>query len=97
MNDKTGEPLRVWALLGPHRGDNNQVLALAEALDLPFEEKWLHYNQLRRIQPSLLGATFKTVAASSRAQLEQSPPDLTISTGSAKRARRSRARAPIRG
>ena len=81
MNDKTGEPLRVWALLGPHRGDNNQVLALAEALDLPFEEKWLHYNQLRRIQPFLLGATFKTVAASSRAQLEQSPPDLTISTG----------------
>ena len=36
MNDKSGKPLRVWALLGPHRGDNNQVLALAEALGLPF-------------------------------------------------------------
>ena len=35
---------RVWALLGPHRGDNNQVLALARALGLPFEEKMLRYN-----------------------------------------------------
>jgi len=81
MNDKTGKPLRVWALLGPHRGDNNQVLALAEALGLPFEEKWLHYNQLRRLQPALLGATLKSVAADARRQLEGEPPDLTISTG----------------
>lgn len=81
MNDKTGQPPRVWALLGPHRGDNNQVLALAEALGLPFEEKWLRYNQLRRLQPALLGATLKSVAADSRAQLEGEPPDLTISTG----------------
>ena len=55
--------MRVWALLGPHRGDNNQVLALAEALGLPFEEKWLSYNQFRRVQPALLGATFRSVAA----------------------------------
>jgi uncharacterized protein len=81
MNDKTGQTLRVWALLGPHRGDNNQVLALAEALGLPFEEKWLRYNQLRRLQPALLGATLKSVAADARAQLEGEPPDLTISTG----------------
>jgi len=81
MNDKTGKEPRVWALLGPHRGDNNQVLALAEALGLPFEEKWLSYNQLRRVQPGLLGATFMSVAAEARAQLEGEPPDLTISTG----------------
>src|SRR5690348_13302616 len=81
MNDKSGKPLRVWALLGPHRGDNNQVLALAEALGLPFEEKWLTYNQLRRVQPGLLGPTFRSVAADARAQLEGEPPDLTISTG----------------
>jgi len=81
MNDKTGQPFRVWALLGPHRGDNNQVLALAEALGLPFEEKWLRYNPLRRLQPALLGATLKSVAADARAQLEGDPPDLTISTG----------------
>ena len=81
MNDKTDQQTRVWALLGPHRGDNNQVLALAEALELPFEEKRLHYNQLRRLQPALLGATLRSVAADARAQLEGEPPDLTISTG----------------
>lgn len=81
MNDKSGESIRVWALLGPHRGDNNQILALAEALGLPFEEKWLRYNQLRRLQPALLGATFRSVAADARDQLEGQPPDLTISTG----------------
>lgn len=80
MNNKTGQPI-VWALLGPHRGDNNQVLALAEALGFPFEEKWLHYNQLRRLQPALLGATFRSVAADARAQLQGEPPALTISTG----------------
>jgi hypothetical protein len=72
---------RVWALLGPHRGDNNQVLALAEALGLPFEEKKLEYNQLRRVPPGWLGATFASVESSCRAQLEGEPPDLTISTG----------------
>ena len=81
MNDKTARPIRVWALLGPHRGDNNQVLALAEALGMPFEQKWLRYNQLRRLQPALLGATLKSVAADARAQLQGEPPDLTISTG----------------
>lgn len=81
MNNKTGQKMRVWALLGPHRGDNNQVLALAEALGMGFEEKWLRYNQLRRLQPGLLGATLMSVAADARAQLEGEPPDLTISTG----------------
>lgn len=81
MNNKTGQEMRVWALLGAHRGDNNQVLALAEALGLPYEEKWLRYNQLRRLQPKLLGASLRSVAAGDRAQLETHPPDLTISTG----------------
>ncbi len=81
MNNKASEKMRVWALLGQHRGDNNQVLALAEALGLPFEEKWLHFNQLCLLQPALLGATLMSVAADVRAQLNGEPPDLTISTG----------------
>jgi mitochondrial fission protein ELM1 len=74
-------PPRVWALLGPHRGDNNQVLALAQALGLPFEEKKLRYNALRRVPPALLGPTLRSVESASRAQLEGELPDLTISTG----------------
>ena len=81
MNNKAAQKMRVWALLGPHRGDNNQVLALAEALGMPFEEKWLRYNALRCLQPKLLGATLMSVAADARSQLQGKPPDLTISTG----------------
>lgn len=72
---------RIWALLGPNRGDNNQVLALADALGMPFETKPLRYNWLRRLRPWLLGATFASVASESRPLLMASPPDLTISTG----------------
>ncbi|MEO8547218.1 MAG: ELM1/GtrOC1 family putative glycosyltransferase [Sphingomicrobium sp.] len=74
-------PKRVWALLGAHRGDNNQVLALAEALGLPFEVKSLRYNQWRRLQPRLLGATLRSLVRDSRADVSGDPPDLTISTG----------------
>lgn len=81
MSNQTGQPIRIWALLGPHRGDNNQILALAEALGLPFEQKRLEYNQLRRLQPALLGATFASVKKRLRSQLEGDSPDLTISTG----------------
>jgi mitochondrial fission protein ELM1 len=72
---------RVWTLLGPHRGDNNQILALAQALGFPYEEKWLRFNRLRSPQPALLGASFRSLEAGSKAQLEGKPPDLTISTG----------------
>ena len=72
---------RIWALLGPHRGDNNQVLALAEALGIPCETKLLRYNEFRRLKPRLLGASLVSVASESRASIAGDPPDLTISTG----------------
>jgi len=74
-------PLRIWALLGAHRGDNNQVLALAEALGLPFEAKPLRYNRWRLFKPRLLGATLRSLDRKSRAQVTGEPPDLIISTG----------------
>jgi len=72
---------RVWALLGAHQGDNNQVLALAEALALPFERKNLTYNRWRHFQPWLLGATFRSLTKESRDLVSGDLPDLTISTG----------------
>lgn len=71
----------VWALLGAHRGDNHQVLALAEALGLPFEVKRLSYNRLRRLPVRLLGATLASLKPESRAQVEGPPPDLLIAVG----------------
>jgi mitochondrial fission protein ELM1 len=73
--------IRVWALLGAHRGDNNQILALARALDLEFAEIPLSYNWLRLLPPALLGATFASLDEESRTLVGGEPPDLVISTG----------------
>ena len=54
---------------------------MAEALDLPFETKSLHYNGWRHLQPRLLGASLRSVSRDSRSLVLGVPPDLTISTG----------------
>jgi len=88
---QSDRPIRIWALLGDHPGDNNQVLALAEDLGLPFETKPLQYHKdvqkgfwaarrrwlLRALPPSLIGLT-----QASRAMLDGEPPDLVIAIGS---------------
>jgi mitochondrial fission protein ELM1 len=71
----------IWALLGQRLGDNNQVLALAEALDLPFEVKELRYNHWRHLRPRLLGASTLSLTNESREKLGGDPPGLVISTG----------------
>lgn len=81
MAENMGRPLKIWALLGARQGDNNQVLALAEALGVPFEIKALRYNGWRRLQPPVLGATFRSLAAESRPLVSEDWPDLTISSG----------------
>jgi mitochondrial fission protein ELM1 len=73
--------VKIWAILGAHRGDNNQVLALAEALGLPFECKQLSFNHWRHFQPRLLGATMRSLSRESRKAIAGEVPDLTISTG----------------
>lgn len=73
---------RIWALLGARAGDNDQVIALAEALGLPFEIKQLSFNRLRHLGPRLLGGSLVSLTRDSRRSvLSDPPPDLTISTG----------------
>jgi hypothetical protein len=80
--DKLGAPLRIWAILGARAGDNNQVIALAEALELPFEIKHLRYNGLRWLGPRLLGRSLASLTRASRELILGEPaPDLTISAG----------------
>lgn len=74
-------PPRVWALLGPRAGDNNQVLALAEALGWPFEAKPLGYTLLRRVPLLLAGAGTGRLDAASRARLGPPWPELVIAVG----------------
>ena len=72
---------RVWALLGHKAGDNSQVLALAEALGWPFENKNFSYKwygpaiNLMRI-PTLAG-----IVREQSSVLESPWPDLIITAG----------------
>lgn len=70
----------IWALQGPRTGDNNQVLALAEALGLPFQIIQLRYNLARAIT-RLLGPSLVTLDRSSRARIAPPWPDVVIGIG----------------
>jgi uncharacterized protein len=74
-------PPRIWVLLGAHRGDNNQLLALADALGFPYETRQLDYNDLRRLHPRLLGWTMRSLTREARANVAGPPPDLSLSIG----------------
>lgn len=78
-----GHRPRIWALLGPRTGDNNQVLALAEALGGAMEAKPLRYWPPRSLTPSnrFGGAGVATLRAESRALLVPPWPDLVIGVG----------------
>lgn len=83
MSSKPAEPpLRVWALTGARAGDNDQVIALCEALGIPFEIRQLQYNRWRLLGPRLLGRSLLSLTRTSREQvLGEGPPDLVISGG----------------
>ena len=77
---KTDRQPLVWALLGEKAGDNEQVLALVEALGLPFRVIRLHYNSFYRVPNPTLGDTLRSVAV---ADPELAPPwpDLVVAAG----------------
>jgi mitochondrial fission protein ELM1 len=81
MSSDPALPPRVWVLAGAHRGDNNQLLALADALGWPYETKELAYNDLRRLHPRLLGWTLRSLTPEARASIAGEPPDLCLSIG----------------
>ena len=78
MNDRLP---RIWLLLGERVGDNNQLLALAEEMGLPFETRSLHHNRLRNVARSLLNKTMLTFTGKSLRQLQPPWPDLVIGIG----------------
>ena len=71
---------RIWVLLGPRTGDNNQALALAEAVGLPFETRTLAYNPLQALSVWLPGTSL-TLDRESRRHLQAPWPDLVIAIG----------------
>ena len=72
---------RVWAMLGHKAGDNSQVLALAEALGWPFEEKRFVYKPYELVTNLVLGVTLAGVVKEKSSDLGPPWPDLIISAG----------------
>ena len=70
----------IWVLIGERTGDNNQALALAEALGLPFEIKQLDYNALQSLSV-WLPPTAISLTKAARAGLDAPWPDLIIAIG----------------
>ena len=72
---------RVWALLGSRVGDNNQVLALAEALGVPFETRTLTYRRFWPLLLRLFPAGLRLLDREARARIEPPFPDVVIGIG----------------
>ena len=71
---------RIWVMLGHRTGDNNQLLALAEAMGVPFETRTMHFNWLRVFQ-RILPASLLSLKRSSRSNMAPPWPDLVMGIG----------------
>jgi mitochondrial fission protein ELM1 len=72
---------RIWVLLGDKQGDNNQLLALAEQLGLPFETRSLRYRELEGARPPADQPDLGLLTDECRAELAPPWPDLVIGIG----------------
>jgi mitochondrial fission protein ELM1 len=75
------KPPRVWLLIGTRRGDNNQILALGEALGVPFETRTVFYKWTARLLMKLFPIGVGHLTAASRRWLQPPWPDLVIGIG----------------
>lgn len=80
MSSRT-EDRPVWAVLCYRAGENSQILALAEALGLPFEIKHLVYRPLGRLVEIWRGANLLGIDRRRSSPLEPPWPKLVISAG----------------
>jgi uncharacterized protein len=72
---------RIWVLLGWRRGHNNQLLALAEALRMPFETRTLSYRRTWALLLNLLPKRPNLLTNRARHAFEPPWPDLVIGIG----------------
>jgi mitochondrial fission protein ELM1 len=71
----------IWLLLGRKAGDNNQVLALAESLDMPFSGKTMDYRATEILSNLLLGPNLLGITSEARQRLVPPWPRLVITAG----------------
>src|SRR5437764_14596044 len=71
----------VWVLLGPHRGDNRQVLALAEGLGVPFRPIQMRYRWFAHLPAVLRSVAISQLTPEARAEIAPPWPSLVIGIG----------------
>jgi mitochondrial fission protein ELM1 len=71
----------VWVLTGPHKGDNNQVLALAEGLGLPFRTIELHFGSNSYWPALRRAASISGLTEDSRREIAPPWPSLVLGIG----------------
>src|SRR5579872_6288151 len=71
----------MWVLLGPHRGDNNQVLALAEALGVPFRTIQLWYRKFAHVPAVCRSISISQLEDECRAEIAPPWPSLVLGIG----------------
>lgn len=71
----------VWVLLGPHRGDNNQILALAEALQRPFRTIEMRYRPLAYLPAVCRSVSVSGLTFDARSEIVPPWPSLVLGIG----------------
>ena len=71
----------VWVLLGPHRGDNHQVLALAEGLGVPFRPIQMRYHWYAHLPAVMRSVAISQLQPEARAEIAPPWPSLVIGIG----------------
>ena len=71
----------VWVLLGPHRGDNNQVLALAKALGLPFRTIRMRYRWFAHLPAVCRAVTIAQLDPQAQREIRPPWPSLVLGIG----------------
>lgn len=72
---------RVWLLFGERRGDNAQVLALAEMLGWPYQIKQLRWQSAYAMNPAEAGASLVGLDIAASDSLAAPWPDIVIGIG----------------
>jgi len=81
MTTPQADPPRVWVLLGEKAGDNQQVLALAEALGWPFASKQIVNRPWELLTNRSAGTTLAGIDRRRSSALQPPWPELVISAG----------------
>jgi len=71
----------VWVLLGPHKGDNDQVIALAEAVGLPFRTIQLRYKWFAHLPAVYRGIALNQLEDECRREIAAPWPSLVLGIG----------------